>query len=106
MPICDDTKTEEYHAEFDYTYTLIHIPQQVRKKSSSKYYVIFKLSKNMSFSMPLYVGKNILFSGQYITHRQSCSIEDKTHNETFFDIASYRNARLFRHIKNLFRRLR
>ena len=60
----------------------------------------------MNFSIPLYVGTSILFSGQYITHRQSCSIEDKTHDETFFNFASYGNERFFRHIQKSFHRMK
>ena len=104
--MCVDAETTEYHTELDCIYTLIHIPHQVRSKASEKYHFIFKLSNDISYSIPLKVGVSILFSEQYITHHQSCSTEDKAGDDTFFNFASYGNARLFRHIRSTFSRIK
>ena len=104
--MCVNAETQQYHIECDCTYTMIHVPQQVRNKTSSRYHFNFKFSNDVTYGIPLNAGTSVLFSGQYITHRQSCYIVDKTDDETFIDFASYGNVKLFRHIQKKFTRMK
>ena len=65
-------ETQKFYTELDCTYTLLHVPHQKRLKGSSKYHFLFKFSDDMNISFHLKAGISIIFSGQYITHRQSC----------------------------------
>ena len=104
--MCVNAETQKYHIECDCTYTLIHVPQQVRKCTAPKYHFNFMLTKDIKYSIPLNAGTSILFSGKYITHRQSCCVVDDVDDDTFFNFASYGNARLFRHIMKSFNRMK
>ena len=72
MSMCVDYETQKFHTELDCIYTLLHVPHQKRLKGSSKYHFLFKFSDDMNISFHLKAGISIMFSGQYITHRQSC----------------------------------
>ena len=53
-----------------------------------------------TIGIPLEEGVSFVFSGRFVKHRQS-KIDDDTEEETnFFNLASYGNERLYRHIKS------
>ena len=75
--MCVNAATEEYHIENDCTYTLIHVPNQKRHAKSSKYYFSFKLSEETNICFQLKPVTSLIFSGQFITHRQVCDKRSK-----------------------------
>ena len=68
--MCIDAETAEFHTENDCTYTLIHVPKQEKTNRKCKYFLSFKLSTDINVSFPLNKGTSVMFSGQYLTHRQ------------------------------------
>ena len=103
--MCVNAETQQFHTECDCTYTLIHVSQQVRKNNPAEYYFNFNLMKERTFSIQMKASTSILFSGQHITHSQACSVVDNHDDNTFFNFASYGNARLFNHIRKSFERM-
>ena len=63
--VCINAETLNFHHEDDCTYTLIHIPKQVKTKSHQQ---IFKLIIEENVSFVLKPSTSILFSRQHITH--------------------------------------
>ena len=103
--MCVNAETNDYHIESDCTYTMIHVPKQVRKQPKRKFQFNFKFSNDVMYSISLNTGTSILFSGQYITHRQSCNLMDQIDDDTFFNFSSYGNGKLYRHIRKKFGRV-
>ena len=104
--ICVNAETAEFHVESDCNYTLIHVPRQSYPKKVDKYQFIFKLSEQYHVSIPMAIGISILFSGQFLCHRQSQPHTSVVGDDVFFNFSSYGNLRLFRHIKNSFDRVK
>lgn len=100
--ICMDAQTKHKHTEHDCTYTLISIPQQNIQKTSIKYDFIFHLTKKHSINIPLKPGVSFIFSGFCLSHRQNKSRTSNKSDETFFNIASYGNKRLFYHLRKTY----
>jgi hypothetical protein len=108
--LCIDAVTKLFHTEKDCTYTLITIPLQeckFDKKDSTRYDFIFKINDRRHINVRLTPGISFIFSGYYLTHRQSMSkmtkVDDQKFN--FINIASYGNKRLFAHIRKTINRL-
>ena len=97
--MCVNAETTQYHIERDCTYTIIHVPQQVKYNDHSKYHFMFKTADDMNIAIPMQVGTTILFTGQFLTHTQSGCIDSTVENDTFFNFSSYGNDKLFTHIK-------
>ena len=97
--MCVNAETTQYHIERDCTYTIIHVPQQVKYNVSSKYHFMFKTADDMNIAIPMQAGSTILFTGQFLTHRQSGPSDSTADSGTFFNFSSYGNEKLFRHIK-------
>ena len=104
--MCVNAETEEYHTEMDCTYTLIHVPNQKRDTGWCKYHFLFDLSTAVNISFHMVPGMSIMFSGQFATHRQSCDTINRKESDVFINFASYGNARLYRHIRNSFKRVK
>ena len=100
--ICVNAGTAEFHVESDCTYTLIHVPRQSYPRKADKYLFIFKLSEQCHVSIPMVIGTSILFSGQFLCHRQSQPHTSVIGDDVFINFLSYGNLRLFRHIENSF----
>ena len=99
--LCISCQTEELHTENDFTYTVINTPAQV--KNGLEVNFLFQLQDKLTVGIELIPGFSFLFSGKYLTHRQS--VNDKTVNDgEFINIASYGNHRLYNHIKSTVKR--
>ena len=103
---CINAETAEFHTENDYTYTLIHVPKQVKNYRQCHHFFSFKLSTDINVSFPLNKGTSVMFSGLYLTHRQLSNTIDTDKKDAFVNFASYGNARLYRHIRNSFKRVK
>ena len=75
--MCVNTQTTEFHTEMDYTYTLIHVPDQYVAENNSEYHFIFQLSTCMNVSIHMKPGLSFMFSRQFLTHRQSSDNDQK-----------------------------
>ena len=104
--MCVNAQTTEFHTEMDCTYTLIHVPSQEPEQSAGKYNFVFQLSPSMNISIHMKAGLSFMFSGKFLTHRQSCDKDGRDSTGTFINFASYGNARLYRHIRNSFERVK
>ena len=100
--LCISCQTEELHTENDFTYTEINTPTQ--EKNGVTVNFLFELQNNSIFGIQLQPGLSFIFSGKYLTRRQS--IDDKTTDDgEFINIASYGNQRLYNHIKSTIKRV-
>jgi hypothetical protein len=98
--ICINAETQTYHTEHDCTYTMITIPSQTHtKKSTIVYDFLFELTSKQSINIPLEAGVSFIFSGLFLKHRQNKSHGICTADNTFFNIASYGNKKLFYHLR-------
>ena len=103
--ICVNAETQEYHTEHDCTYTLISVPNQSKSKEETmRYDFLFDLTPKQVINIPLNAGVTFMFSGLFLKHRQNKSEEVSTKDNTFFNIASYGNKRLFYHIRKTLNR--
>ena len=103
--ICIDAETKEFHTEHDCTYTLISIPLQKTQKcihQTIKYNFLFNLTSKQSINIALKPGISFIFSGLFLSHRQNKSKGHNTEEETFFNMASYGNKRLFNHLRKTY----
>ena len=62
--------------------------------------------ENHNIGIKLEPGMTFMFSGKYLTHRQSCNNNITTSNSTFVNIASYGNERLYNHLKSNIKRVK
>ena len=104
--MCINAQTIEFHTEMDCTYTLIHVPDQDVSENNSEYHFMFQLSTLTNVSIHMKPGLSFMFSGQFLTHRQSSNNIEADTKGNFINFASYGNARLYRHIRNSFERVR
>ena len=99
--LCISCQTEDFHTENDFTYTVINTPEQEMNGVGVTF--LFHLQDKLNFGIELLPGLSFVFSGKYLTHRQS--IDDKTIDSgEFINIASYGNQRLYNHIKSTIKR--
>ena len=103
--MCVNAQTTEFHTEMDCTYTLIHVPNQHVTENNSEYHFMFQLSTSVNVSIHMKPGLSFMFSGQFLTHRQSSDNNQQHKEGNFINFASYGNARLYRHIRNSFKRV-
>jgi hypothetical protein len=106
--ICINAETKSFHNEHDCTYTLIAIPDQDffnTKSKDEEYNFIFKLSPDNMVHIDLIAGISFIFSGHFLTHRQSKKCCDESLNSVFYNIASYGNKRLFNHLRKSINRI-
>ena len=103
--ICVNAQTEQIHNENDCTYTIITIPKQDTKNGKQEYNCITQLMANHNIGIKCNEGMTFLFSGKYLTHRQSCNDNITAQDNIFFSIASYGNARLYNHLKSTIKRV-
>jgi hypothetical protein len=101
--LCVNAITKRYHTEQDCTYTVISVPNQTMNpniESRNRYDFIFQINPRQHISIKLSPGISFMFSGMYITHRQNMSDnKSSTDPQTFYNVASYGNKRLFSHIR-------
>ena len=105
--ICVNAQTSIFHTEHDCTYTLIYVPSQEKKKgekNGTKYHFIFKLKNKENIGIPMYEGITLLFSGKFLTHRQTCNKTCTPVEEVFANLTLCGSKRLYTHIKSSFRR--
>ena len=106
--ICVNAVTKLFHIERDVTYTLITVPKQKKVKSgckkNSETFFLFKLNNDNCIAIPMIDQTSFMFSGTMLTHRQFSmdGYMNKKKRECinpYFNIASYGNEKLFRHIR-------
>ena len=100
--ICVNLSTLILHTECDCTYTLIIIPlQKIKRSKNSKMdsMFLFQLHKDTTISLPLQSGLSFAFSGLFLTHRQNYPNHLQVNTETFYNVASYGNKKLFNHLQ-------
>ena len=106
--ICVNAVTKLFHIERDVTYTLITVPKQKTVKSGCKKtretFFQFKLNNDNCIAIPMINQTSFIFSGTMLTHRQFSmdGYMNKKKRESlnpYFNIASYGNEKLFRHIR-------
>ena len=104
--ICVNAETSHFHNENDCTYTIITTPVQDSSEHPHEYNFIAKLMPNHNIGIKLEGGMTFLFSGKYLTHRQSCNINITSSKACFFNIVSYGNERLYNHLKSTLKRVK
>ncbi len=100
--ICINAQTSKFHNENDCTYTVITIPRQAyfnQGNQNNEYHFIFKLTNCDKVHLKLHPGMSFIFSGLFLTHRQSKVQKENKSDSVFFNIGSYGNKRLFNHIR-------
>ena len=82
----------------------IHLSIHLNKKRMGlQSLFLCEIQDKLTLRIQLQPGLSFLFSGIYLTHRQS--IDDKTITDgEFINIASYGNQRLYNHIKSTIKR--
>lgn len=104
--ICVNAQTGQFHNENDCTYTIITTPNQDCSDHPHEYNFIAQLMDNHNIGIKLEAGMTFMFSGKYLTHRQSCNNNITASNSTFVNIASYGNERLYNHLKSTLKRIK
>ena len=105
-----------FHTERDITYTLISVPEHCSdtkrksKNTRSDTYFLFKINDDKYISFKMVDNLSFLFSGCMLTHKQFCVDQYKTLDlnnilEPFYNISSYGNERLYRHMKESLNRV-
>ena len=100
--ICVNATTGKFHSENDCTYTLISVPKQTtttKEGNIYNYHFLFSLTSKKKLNIPLYPGISFVFSAAFLSHRQHRNQLTNSMDESFFNVASYGNKRLFNHIK-------
>ena len=98
--ICENAETKEYHQESDNSYTSIGVPffsDDVRSQLGH-YRFQFKWDMNHmdnALNVRLTQGTFVFYSGYCLYHRQN----HYGGNETFLNISTYHNSKLFSHVK-------
>ena len=103
--ICVNATTGKFHCENNCTYTLISVPKQNTTTTERKihnYHFLFSLSDKKKLNIPLFHGISFVFSAAFLSHRQHRNQFNNSKDESFFNVASYGNKRLFNHIKKSF----
>ena len=77
--------TKHFHTEHDVTYTVIDVPIQEKRKQGCHYQFLFHFSNKYNISVPMNIGKTIIFSGKLLTHRQSSNVFDNSDDDLFFN---------------------
>ena len=104
--ICVSCHTSNLHTENDCTYTVITTPkQEVDDSKMPEYNFIFDLKKGQTIGLSLQPGLSFMYSGKYMTHRQSINQNHANANEVFINLASYGNERLYNHLKSTMKRI-
>ena len=100
--LCVNAITKCWHIENDVTYTIISVPTQEMRSNDRDYHFLFKLQSKYTLSVPLKEGTTVLFSGEMLTHRQSCNALHADDDQLFFNFASYGNKKMHNHIRKSF----
>ena len=103
--VCINDQTTNFHTENDCIYTLITVPKQEIIKNEClkrEYQFLFKLNGYQNIAIKLVYGVTILFSGNFLTHRQYCNRPSLPMDDVFFNFASYGSEKLYRHIRKSF----
>ena len=79
--------TKEMHTEDDVTYTTISVPRQEFVSTDRHYHFMFQFGQKYNVSLPLIAGTTLLFSGKFLTHRQTCNVHETTNDELFINFA-------------------
>ena len=101
-----NAQTTKLHTENDMSYTLITVPRQ--KMSCDilpEYNFLFELMDRETLGIKLDPGMSFIFTGKFLTHRQSLNENKKNSKEIFINLASYSNERLHNHIKTTIKRV-
>ena len=99
--VCVSCQTRELHTENDCTYTIITTPRQANESyKGTEVNFILELMHHDNVGVKLDPGTTFLFSGKYLTHRQSMSDNSASPNVPFINIASYGNERLYHRFKS------
>ena len=105
--VCVNSFTKKFHTEHDCSYTFIYVPQQEinqKRYTDAHYTFLFSLNIGNNVGIRLKSGISIMYSGVYLTHRQSCENMKTKKKTLFFNIASYGNQMLFQHVRRSFDR--
>jgi hypothetical protein len=92
--ICINAQTSKFHNENDCNYTIITIPRQAyfnHGNENNEYHFIFKLTNHDKVHLKLHPGMSFIFSGLFLTHRQSKVQKENKSDSVLFNIVSYEN---------------
>ena len=111
--ICVNAITKEFHIERDVTYTLITVPSQERllsKHHGRETFFLFQINSNNCLGFEMKSGISFVFSGFMLTHKQfsmdgHMDYKHREQMDPFYNIASYGNEKLFRHMRISFSRI-
>ena len=102
--ICINAMTEDCHTEKDSSYTLISVPNQ-----EDRYYqqldpkFMFHINDNFTIQIKMVEGTVMIYSGYTLNHHQMLNKNNLSRN-TFINLASYGNRRLFQNMLKSFER--
>ena len=100
-------QTSNFHSENDCTYTLVTVPKQCNKMNhgnKNRRMFLININEQNIFAVPMTHNLSLLYSGNFITHRQHCDRECEKDGSLFYNIVSYGNQRLYSHLKKSFLR--
>ena len=105
--MCHNAQTKMKHTECDSSYTIISVPEQEKKFTSSgrqnKAQFEFNITDDSTLLLPLESNTILVYSGFLLTHRQQIrKLNDQV--EPFINIVSYNSEKLFKHLMESFRR--
>ena len=100
--------TEHLHTENDCGYNVIKVPTQEfewKRKDIQMPVFIFNMNKKQQIALPLQTKTSFMYYGKFVTNRQHYRCNTDRSCETFINLASYSNEKLFNHLRKTFERL-
>ena len=103
-------RTHKFHRENDCAYTCITVPKQFINKGEhvkQRPAFIFKIDEEQELSIEMSDDLSFFYNASFLTHRQSYTHADEKgiDADTFFNVSSYANEKLFNHLRQSFNRL-
>ena len=92
--------TGTLHTEDDCAYTVISVPSQ--RMGSIIYHFMFHLNDDEVIMLNMQKKLSFIFSGCFLTHRQSSDVVSDNNKETFVNVSSYGNTMFFTYIHESF----
>ena len=103
-----DGCTEKFHAEKDCAYPCIHVPVQDFARNTTlnnKPSFLFQLNDTQRLLLPLSNPVSFMYNAQFISHRQAYYPDSEVNTESFVNVSSYGNKKLFEHLRKSFQRI-
>jgi len=105
--LCLNAETKQPHTEYDSSYTVISVPNQILNKTKYGHknggFFEMIINSESTIVIPMTVGTIFTYSGYLITHRQQIHDKDPI-AKPFVNIVSYNSKRLFENMMESFRR--